>query len=215
MEGITVHEMLKLSSPKVIAMYEAVGCLMEEGRDLYTLKVSDITEKAGIGKGTAYEYFDTKDELISKAIFYQIQSSVRRMAKAVEKEESFREKMYALMTYMDKNHSRYQMLTKSLCYYIQGLFREKQWMNQLECSVREDEEMRDFFKGLLVQAAGEGLAREDLPGYFMQSAVVTQILAYSMHIGGGFGAEEIRQETMKEYTYKSILAALQTAGELV
>ncbi len=46
--------------------------------------------------------FETKDELISKAIFYQIQSSVRRMAKAVEKEESFREKIYALMNYMDK-----------------------------------------------------------------------------------------------------------------
>lgn len=215
MEGRTIHEIMKLSSPKVIAMYEAVGCLMEEGRDLYTLKVSDITEKAGIGKGTAYEYFETKEELIRKAIFYQIQSSVRRMAQAVRREESFREKMYALMTYMDKNHSRYQMLTKSLCYYIQGLFRGKQRMNQLECSVRDDEEMRDFFKELLVQASREGLAREDLPCCFMQSAVVTQILVYSMHIGGGFGAEEISPQTMKEYTYKSILAALQTAGQLV
>ena len=38
---------------KVLAMYRAVWQLLDEGRDLHKLKVSDITECAGIGKGTA------------------------------------------------------------------------------------------------------------------------------------------------------------------
>ena len=41
--------------PKVTAMYEAVLDLFASGRELTTLKVSEITAKAGIGKGTAYE----------------------------------------------------------------------------------------------------------------------------------------------------------------
>ena len=45
---------------KVMAMYQAVWKLLDEGKDLHKLKVSDITECAGIGKGTAYEYFRSK-----------------------------------------------------------------------------------------------------------------------------------------------------------
>ena len=40
---------------KVLAMYGAVIDLINEGCDINTLKVADITTRAGIGKGTAYE----------------------------------------------------------------------------------------------------------------------------------------------------------------
>lgn len=50
--------------PKVKAMYEAVLDLFASGRELSTLKVSEITARAGIGKGTAYEYFSSKEEMI-------------------------------------------------------------------------------------------------------------------------------------------------------
>lgn len=46
--------------PKVKAIYRAVFELFEEGADLNSLTVSEITKKAGIGKGTAYEYFPIK-----------------------------------------------------------------------------------------------------------------------------------------------------------
>ena len=36
------------------------------------IRVSTITERAGIGKGTAYEYFDTKDEIVACAVVSQI-----------------------------------------------------------------------------------------------------------------------------------------------
>ena len=41
--------------------------LVNEGQDLTKLKVGDITAKAGIGKGTAYEYFSSKEEIVEKA----------------------------------------------------------------------------------------------------------------------------------------------------
>ncbi len=51
--------------PKVNQMYEAVMQLLEEGADVADIRVSTITERAGIGKGTAYEYFDTKEEIVA------------------------------------------------------------------------------------------------------------------------------------------------------
>ena len=53
-------------------MYEAVIQLLEEGMDMEDIRVSTITERAGIGKGTAYEYFDTKDEIVACAVVSQI-----------------------------------------------------------------------------------------------------------------------------------------------
>ena len=44
-------------SPKMTAVYQAVIELFTEGADLNNLTVAEITAKAGIGKGTAYEYF--------------------------------------------------------------------------------------------------------------------------------------------------------------
>ena len=56
--------------PKVRALYEAVLDLLNENEDINTMKVSDITSRAGIGKGTAYDYFKSKEEIIACAIMY-------------------------------------------------------------------------------------------------------------------------------------------------
>ncbi len=53
--------------PKVCQMYKAVIQMLEQGVDAGSIHVSDITEKAGIGKGTAYEYFDTREEIVACA----------------------------------------------------------------------------------------------------------------------------------------------------
>ena len=56
--------------PKVRALYEAVLELLNENADISTMKVSDITSRAGIGKGTAYDYFKSKEEIIACAVMY-------------------------------------------------------------------------------------------------------------------------------------------------
>ena len=61
---------------KVAALYQAVLELIEEGADIAELKVSDITKKAGIGKGTAYDYFDTREEIIAYALLYFMDSQI-------------------------------------------------------------------------------------------------------------------------------------------
>ncbi len=53
--------------PKVRALYEAVLELLNENADISTMKVSDITSRAGIGKGTAYDYFKKQGKRSSPA----------------------------------------------------------------------------------------------------------------------------------------------------
>lgn len=78
-------ELEKEYPPKVKAMYEAVLELFASGRDFSTLKVSEITAKAGIGKGTAYEYFSTKEEMIVGAIRYEATKHLAIIAELIGK----------------------------------------------------------------------------------------------------------------------------------
>lgn len=66
-------------------MNEAVVSLLTEGKELSTLRVSEITGRAGIGKETAYEYFSSKAELIATALEYNLAKQLERLALLVEK----------------------------------------------------------------------------------------------------------------------------------
>ena len=53
---------------KKAAVFRAVLKLLRQGRPLGDLKVSEIAEAAGIGKGTVYEYFPSREELLRDAM---------------------------------------------------------------------------------------------------------------------------------------------------
>ena len=51
-------------------IFQGVLQLIQQGVDLHTVKVQDIATAAGIGKGTLYEYFSSKDEIIMQTLSY-------------------------------------------------------------------------------------------------------------------------------------------------
>ena len=92
--------------PKVLQMYRAVMELIEEGEDITDLKVSTITDKAGIGKGTAYEYFETKDEIVVSAIVYYMQFLFGKLHEELMRKEIFRERLAYLLDEVEKVEDR-------------------------------------------------------------------------------------------------------------
>lgn len=79
--------------PKVLALYRAVLEFLDEGADINTIKVSDITRKAGIGKGTAYDYFKSREEIIVSALLYDMEREVSTEREKLKLLKSFGEKM--------------------------------------------------------------------------------------------------------------------------
>jgi AcrR family transcriptional regulator len=53
-------------------IFEAVIQLIRENGFNSSIKISDIANRANIGKGTVYEYFNTKEELMTETILYII-----------------------------------------------------------------------------------------------------------------------------------------------
>lgn len=53
-------------------IFEATLKLLKDGNNISNIKVNDIAVVAGIGKGTVYEYFRSKDEVFAQSIIYFI-----------------------------------------------------------------------------------------------------------------------------------------------
>lgn len=105
--------------PKVKAIYQAVFELFEKGADLNNLTVSEITKKAGIGKGTAYEYFSDKEEMIARAIFYNVELFCQKICDGVEKEKSLYDKVNFVLLTMEQQISHANCLFR-LVHIISG-----------------------------------------------------------------------------------------------
>ena len=101
-------------SEKVQRMYEAVATFVEEERDLSTIKVSEITSRAGIGKGTAYEYFVSKEELLVYATMWLCGRQMGQMTKEISKIEGFREKFFFLLEWLQEHKAYNELLIKSI-----------------------------------------------------------------------------------------------------
>ncbi|MBP5529921.1 MAG: helix-turn-helix transcriptional regulator, partial [Lachnospiraceae bacterium] len=85
---------------KEVKIYAAVGELIKEGKDVMSLTISEISNRAGIGKGTTYEYFESKEEIIFKALHYFVIDSLKVVLLKMLDEGSFKDKFYSVMDYM-------------------------------------------------------------------------------------------------------------------
>ncbi len=79
--------------PRLVSAASAV--FAEKG--YATTRVADIAERAGVGKGTVYEYFSSKEELLF-AVFESIKDSVTaRMNAVLDEDEPTQEQLFNLL----------------------------------------------------------------------------------------------------------------------
>ncbi len=90
---------------KVRLMFQAVIDFIGEKTDVNSLKVQDITGRAGIGKGTAYEYFSSKEELITLAILYDYSKKIEELKGILDQQDNFQDKMYGILDWLHENKS--------------------------------------------------------------------------------------------------------------
>lgn len=120
------------TNEKVLAMYQAVWAMLDEGQDMSKMKVSDITTRAGIGKGTAYEYFRSKEEILSRAMNYDFQIQYQIILERVKKQESFRSALECCFDWLEENEDRRRL--------------GRQFIRHRNCPESPEDTQREFCK---------------------------------------------------------------------
>lgn len=182
--------------PKERAVYQAVLELFEEGTDINNLTVAKITERAGIGKGTAYEYFSGKEEMIAKAFLYNGEMFCKQLYEGVCKEQILGDKVNYVLLAMERQ------MTKTNCVFriihmmadnspvsgwIRKLLKEKKELGVMptEAVIR---------KVLDDELDGQEMPSEDKMKYLMLS-IYSKIFCYGMLLNDDkYQQEENRAE---------------------
>ena len=93
-----ISEPLAGYSPKEVAAFDGLFRLAATGKQFSSIKVQDIATAAGIGKGTLYEYFSSKEEILARAILYALERALGWLEEQLQGEISL---YHMLETFLD------------------------------------------------------------------------------------------------------------------
>lgn len=97
---------------KKAAVYKAVVELYNEGKNFSNMTVSEIALRAGIGKGTVYEYFTKKEDLVKDALTYECLAQAEAFANYVLVNSTFDGICYAMMDWLELNREKNLLFQK-------------------------------------------------------------------------------------------------------
>lgn len=200
MRKMTGFELQEQIPAKVLQLYQGVIDLILEGVDIRTLKVSDITRKAGIGKGTAYDYFDTREEIIVSAILYVITCIQEEVEAEIAGRRSFFDQMGYLLEVLEEKMAE----RECFLHFIHLL------TDTSICGLKLQERMKEAGQyplvNMLVRLIEEGVERgelrSDLPIGYLCYAVSSQIVCFMASVSfpdiGQITAEELKPHILRE-----------------
>ncbi|WP_350344062.1 TetR/AcrR family transcriptional regulator [Proteinivorax tanatarense] len=192
-------------------IYEAALSLIDESDDLSKIKVMDIAQKANIGKGTVYEYFNSKEQLIAEAITYMLKRWINHLEESFADERSFKENytlmLESVLSLLEKKHRTIlgfismsesgSHLYKSINTLMQESFEELQKSN-----------LR-FYEKIVDKSVEEGVVKEKPPlfdWYFAISSSILCVIIHEKHFEGDVGYSH-KQIIEKAYnTYVKLLS---------
>ncbi len=196
---------------KEMQMYQAVIDMVQEDCDINSITVSDITKRAGIGKGTAYEYFSSKEEIIAKALLYDAYIHIKEIEKILSDDAEYRNKFDHILDYLEENMQYTKGIGNLLkmfmgAYDVSGNLRKEfdRVHKEIVCPVGYLEKMIDTF---MLQGYEEGIFSESNT-VIRRSVFATQATGYIYCILNNYFNEGISREAARELTYKNTVKLL-------
>lgn len=214
MGKITGLEKIQDVPEKVRLLYDAVSDLISAGADINQLRVSAITEKAGIGKGTAYDYFDTKEELIACALTFYIGSISQEIKSFLLQQSSFEKQIALIMDEIEKEGQRQQWFLRFVHVMTD--------VNEVSCLVRrkiEQDEMGRYlpvniFAEVIKQGKDRGEIRRDVPDDYLICSIFARLFTYMITIYTK-DCFKVKAESIRPLIFKEIMNEFSGLNEKV
>ena len=134
-------------------------------------KISEVAVKAGVGKGTVYEYFKSKDELLYESIKAMITHYNKGFSKIITSDKDFKEKLYEYL-----NHTRILFYRASVGINWINKNPPKELSNLRELIQKEQEYINTLLIEEIKKCIEKGELRSDINisaiSYFIQISVM-------------------------------------------
>ncbi len=167
---------------KKLALYQAVMDLLIEGWDLDKIKVIDITNKAGIGKGTAYDYCSNKEELIIEALLFFAQKTIRVLLEKMKAVEGMRSKLSVLINAMLENEDDRKCTMKCTHIIIQNERFRDEMLKTCNRAMEDEEHPIILFRYLIDCGRKEGVISADLPQSYLEMTMISKLIGFGAYL---------------------------------
>lgn len=205
MGKITGKEKREELPEKVLLLYQAVQKLIEEEADLSSMTVSDITKEAGIGKGTAYEYFEKKEDIILYAVLFNMEQMLREFRASLMVKGTFEERIRYTLEAVGQEVKAQKCILKYVNLLYDSTQIGKLLRDRLESTDFEEYPVLRLGMELVKQGIEAGELREDLPVSYMVYVLIGKIVAYMAYLVKQKEAE-ISDEQFRQYILNGIMA---------
>ncbi len=197
-------EMSKEISSKEKAIYEAVLELFKEGADLSALTVAEITQKAGIGKGTAYEYFSEKEEMIAKSVCYHVRQFCNDLYVYICQEKTLYDKLEIMMKKMEVEIGETNCMLRFIHAMTDNSMIGKKMKEMDDMGLLHDIPVVDVLNRIILEEwHGKGMIPEKKQEFLVMS-LFSKILCYAMYLQRSHLHEEEENVYMRKQICQSI-----------
>lgn len=192
-------------SEKELLLYQAVIELLDEGMEVHQIKVSDITNRAGVGKGTAYEYFSSKEEMIAKAIYWHGNQRFLELVENLKGQKSLKDQLMEVFNFIE-----------NVVYKDNGcrqLFKLPQSEEKAQKEIEEKmKSAREYAQTVLELIAKQGREENSIHPKFsdfqIQAVAFPALFGYFVYLAQFEHVSEKSKESMREFTCANLLSIL-------
>lgn len=164
-------------------MKDTKSILFNCGKELFSrngfkdTNVSDITKTSGIGTGTFYNYYSSKEELFMEIYLEENEKLKKKIMKSVNMDQDpgsvVKELMLLNLKGMKSNPILKEWYNKEVSLKIENYFREQKGLNGLDFMYQ------DFFE-IIKKWQEEGKIRNDIDSTMIM-AIFTSIITIEIH----------------------------------
>lgn len=115
-------------------------------KGFYSMKIEEVAQAAGIGKGTVYEYFRSKEELMAAAIEFEFSELEQKISDSADKEKTLAGKLAAIVCQVIRHQQTQKDIVRVSFQEISGCvydlhrimeMRQRRFMDQFSVMIDE------------------------------------------------------------------------------
>lgn len=193
---------------KELAIFNGVIDLIKRGANIYSVTVSEIAKASGVGKGTIYEYFRTKEEVISKAILYNMKREVEHAIERVEQKNNFKDRYYeALEIIVENFDNKFSTINLLLS---TGNFNElyEYMIDEKQLIAAYTSRIESIIDRLLLMGYEEGIITIEESQYYKRMVIISSIAGFINYINNRERYLDIDTQKAMDLCYKMVIKAL-------
>lgn len=191
-------------SPKVQAVYRAVVELFAEGADLNTLTVSEITARAGIGKGTVYDYFSNKEEMLAGALYHEMNVACQELYERLKDKKNLFEKMEQILLDMENYKQKMECAFKVVHLLMDNSQVSKQLREILQKKENYEIPLYQMLQMLIREEFGEDSKVSEENMLYLVMNTISKLVCYAMYLNNDVVLEKFGTKTMRERICKNV-----------